>query len=90
MQVVPVDPLIFRFRVPFPFDQVLHLAPSSKSVRLEDLFDFVFFFSIDKVRRWSGKVRSVELGFMIRGQQVCMEDVVYLPLRGKRQLISDR
>ena len=90
MQVVPVDPLVFQFWVPFPFDEVLYLAPSSNFPRLEDLFDFVFFFPIDKVRRRSCEIWSVELGFMIRGQQVCMEDVVYLPLWRERQLISDR
>ena len=76
VQVIPVDPLVFRFWVPFPLDEVLHLAPSSKPSRLEDLFDFVFFFPIDKVRRGSCEIRSVELGFMIRGQQVRMEDVM--------------
>ena len=90
MQVVPVDPVVFRFWVPFPLDEVLHLAPSSKSLQLEDLFDLIFFFSIDKVRRGSCEIRPVELGLMIRGQQVCVEDVVYLPLWGKHQLISDR
>ena len=48
---------------------------------MENVFDFVFLFPIDKVRRGFGEVRSVELGLMIRGQQVRMEDVVYLPLR---------
>ena len=57
---------------------------------MEDVFDFVFLFPIDKVRRGFGEVRSVELSFMIRGQQVYMEDIVYLPLRRKCQLISDR
>ena len=57
---------------------------------MTDLFDFIFFFSVDKVRRGSCEIRSVELGLLIRGQQVCVEDVVYLPLRRKCQLISDR
>ena len=90
MQVVPIDPLVFRCWVPFPLDKVLHFAPSPKSSRLEDFFDFIFLFPIDKVRRGSCEIRSVEFGLLIRGQQVCMEDVVYLPLWGKLQLIGDR
>ena len=90
VQVIPIDPLVFRLWVPLPLDEVLHFAPSSIFPRLEDVFDFVFFFPIDKVRRGFGEVRSVELGFMIRGQEVCMEDIVYLPLQRKCQLISDR
>jgi len=33
----------------------------------EDGFDFLFFHSIDKVRRWPGKVGAVSRGLMIWG-----------------------
>ena len=90
MYVIPINPLILQVRVSLPFDQVLYFTLSAELLRLQDFFDFVFFLPIDKVRRGFHKVWSVELGFTIRGQQVCMEDVMYLPLWGKFQLISDR
>ena len=90
MYVVPIDPLILQVWVPFPFDQVLYLTLSAELPRLQDLFDFVLLLSINKVRRGFRKVGSMELGFMIRGQQVCMEDIMYLPLQREYQLISDR
>ena len=31
-----------------------------------NLFNFVFFFPIDKVRRWRGEVFSMDFVFMIR------------------------
>ena len=90
MDIVPIDPLILQCRVSLPLDQVLYLVLSAVFSRLDDFLNFVFFFPIDKVRWWSCEIWSVELGFMIRGQQVCMENVMYLPLRQKLQLISDR
>ena len=90
MYVVPVDPLIFCIWVSLPFDQVLHFTLSAIFSQLEDFLNLILFFPIDKVRRWFRKVWSVELGLMIRGQEVCVEDVMYLPLWQKFQLISDR
>ena len=89
MHVIPVDPLILRVWVPFPLDQVLHLVLSSELSGLQDFFNLILLFSIDKVRRGFHKVRSVELSFAIRGQEVYMEDIMDLPLWGKFQLISD-
>ncbi len=43
----------------FPLDQVMEFAPPSLSAYLLYFFDFIFFFSIDKVRCWSGIVQPV-------------------------------
>ena len=43
-------------------------------------FDFVFIFSIDKVRWWSGEVRTVGLCFMIGHQEGCMKYIMDVPV----------
>src|SRR6266702_8658880 len=63
-----------------PLDQVMEFTPSSLSPYLLDFFDLIFFFSIDKVRHWSGIVRPVQRHFLIRCQEVGVDHRVYLPL----------
>ena len=66
MDLVSWFPCIVAFGIPLPFDQVLKsFCPSELSV-CDDSFDFVFFFSIDKVRRWLGEVWAMRSCFMIR------------------------
>ena len=52
-------PCVVAFRVSLPFDEVLE--PSSLPVMtvIDNTLHFIFFFSVDKVRWWSRKVRSV-------------------------------
>src|SRR6266571_3368937 len=64
-----------------PLDQVVELTPSSLSPYLLDFFDLIFFFSIDKVRRWSGIVRPVQRRLFIGCLEVGVDHRVYLPLR---------
>ena len=58
-------PGVVRFRVPFPFDEVLEgSSPASISV-INHFFHLIFFFSFDKVRRWPRIVGSVCVHFAI-------------------------
>ena len=51
---------------------------------INDGLDFIFFGVFDKVRRWPRVVGPVLRGFAIRGQEGCVEDVMYGP--GRREL----
>ena len=57
------DPGVFFGRVSFPSDQ--EGAGGRRSAVADNLFDLVFFFSIDKVRRWRREVPAVDLVFTI-------------------------
>ena len=64
-QVPLRDPGIFFGRVSLPSDQ--EGAGGRRSAVVDDLFNFVFFFSFDKVRRWwCREVLAVDLVFAIR------------------------
>jgi len=52
-------PCIVTHGKSLPFDIVLYLTPLASVTCVEDLLHFIFCFSIDKVRWWSGKVGSV-------------------------------
>jgi len=59
MDLIGVFPSIVTFRVSLPFDEVLERPRlPMMSVALYQLH-FVFRFSINQVRRWSGKVRAM-------------------------------
>ena len=59
-------PCVVAFGISLPFDEILKpFRPSELSV-CDDSFDFVFFFSINEVRGWSGEVWAVCSSFMIR------------------------
>ena len=45
----------------------------------KDRFNFVFFFSVYKVRWWSEEVGAMLHGFLIGGEERCMENRVDLP-----------
>ena len=63
-QVLFRDPRIFFGRIPFPSDQ--EGTGRWGSTVAYDLFNFIFFFPVDKVRRWCREVLAVDLVFMIR------------------------
>ena len=48
----------------------------------EDRFNFIFFFTVYKVRWWSEEVRAVFRHFLIGGKKRGVEDWVDLPLGG--------
>ena len=58
------DPRVFFGRVSLPSDQ--EGAGRWRSTVANDLLDFIFLFSIDKVRRWRGEVPAVDLILAIR------------------------
>ena len=64
-QVPSRDPGVFFGRVSLPSDQ--EGAGGRGSAVADDLFNFVFFFAVNKVRGWRGEVLAVDLVFTIRG-----------------------
>ncbi len=67
MDLISWFPCVVAFGVSFPFEQVLKPFQSSELSVCDDSFDFVFFFSINEVGRWSGEVWAVRSHFMIWG-----------------------
>ncbi len=65
MNLISWFPCVVAFRVSLPFNEILKFLRSSKLSVCDDLFDFIFIFSIDKVRWWSGEVWAMCLCFMI-------------------------
>ena len=63
-QVPLRDPGVFFGGVSFPSDQ--DRTGRRGSAVADNLFNFVFFFAVDKVRRWRGEVPAVDLVFTIR------------------------
>ena len=58
------DPRVFFSQVSFPSDQ--EGTGRWGSAVAHDLFYFVFFFSVDKIRGWRREVLAVDLVFAIR------------------------
>ena len=58
-------PRVVAFRVSLPFDQILQGLVAPEEPVITDPLHFVFFFSVDKVRWWSGEVGAVRGGFAI-------------------------
>ena len=58
------NPVFFFGRVSFPSDQ--EGTGGRSSAVADDLFNFVFFFAVDKVRRWRREVPAVDLVFALR------------------------
>jgi hypothetical protein len=52
-------PGVVTFGIALPFDQVLQGLAMPPSLVSMDLFYFIFLFSINEIRRWSGKVGSM-------------------------------
>ena len=63
-QVPLRNPGIFFGGVSFPSDQ--ERTGCRGSAVADNLFDFVFFFAVDKVRGWRREVPAVDLVFSIR------------------------
>ncbi len=60
-------PYIVAFGVSLPFNEILELSGSSVLSVCNDSLDFVFLFSVNEVRGWSGKVWAMHSCFVIRG-----------------------
>ena len=68
----------------------MELPFTSEVTVINDGLDFVLFGVFDKVRRWPRVVVPVFYGFVIRGQEGCVEHVMDGPGYGESQLICDR
>jgi hypothetical protein len=58
-------PCVVAFWVAFPFYEILQGLVTSEVSVITNLFHFIFRFSVDKVRWWSGEVGAVCGGFAI-------------------------
>ena len=81
--MVSCFPCVIRIGVAFPLDKILKLSFTSEMTVINDGLDFVLFGVFDKVRWWPRVVSSVLHGFMIRGQEGRMEDVMDGPGSGE-------
>ena len=70
-------PGVFRQWIAFPCGQVP--AVFAVATVSYDLINFILFFSINHVRRRLGEVRSMCVGFSIRGKEGGMEDIMDFP-----------
>jgi len=59
VNLIGVFPSIVTFGVSFPLDKVLELSRSSMTLVASYQLHFIFHFSINWVRRWSGKVGAM-------------------------------
>ena len=66
MDMVSWLPCVVTFGVSLPFDEILESFRSSELSVCDDSFNFVLFFSVDEVRRWSGEVWAMRSRFVIR------------------------
>ena len=73
--------------VALPSDQVLLF--STIGLMSDDLLDFPFWFTIDKVRQGFQEVRAVLLCFVVGGQEGCVEDVVDFPSTWELETIGN-
>ncbi len=82
MDLISWFPCVVTFRVSFPFYEILEPSGSSVLSVCNDSFHFVFFFSINEVRRWSGEVWTVCSCLVIRSQKGCVKYIMNSPIRG--------
>src|SRR5579863_7749949 len=90
MYLVSWFPGVIALRVALPFEEILELFLLCMTSVASYLLHFVFRFSRDKVRWWSGIVGSVGVHLDVRGKQAGMENRVDVPLMGKLKLIGHR
>ena len=76
-QVLLRNPGVFFSRVPLPSDQ--KGAEGQRSTVSDNLFNFIFLFSVDKVRGWCRKVLSMHSVFFVWSEKRCMKDWVNFP-----------
>ncbi len=82
MDLISWFPCVVAFGVSLPFDEILESFRLSKLSVCDDLFDFVFIFSVNEVRGWPGEVWAMRSCFMIGSQERCMKHVVDSPVCG--------
>jgi hypothetical protein len=55
-----------------------------------DLFNFIFFFSLNKLWGWCREVLAVDLILTIRGEKGSVEYIVDFPSFGESELVDNR
>jgi len=85
LHVVDGLPCIVALWVSLPLDQVLEFAPVMSVAPY--CLDLILFFTFDHVRWWPHKVLAMFFHLDVRHKEGGMENGVYVPLRGKPQLI---
>ena len=65
-------------------------ATRGSSAMTDNRFDFLFFFTVDEIRWWWNKVRSMGIIVFDRRQERCMEYIMNAPLHGECESISYR
>jgi len=67
MHMLGVYPFIIAVQKPLPFDKVLQPSLFPKSLMIKDSFDFLLFFTINKIWGWTQEVQTV-FGSLLIGQ----------------------
>jgi len=67
MDLISWFPGIICFRVSYPLDKILESSSPPGAPMINDSFDFIFFLSFDKVRRWPRVVGAMCARFAIGG-----------------------
>ena len=90
MDLVSWFPSVVTLGIPLPFNEILQLFQPSELSVCDDPFYFVFLFSVDEVRRWSGEVWAVRSCFVVRRQEGRVKYVVDPPVWGQFESVSYR
>jgi len=59
MDLIGIFPSIVAFGIPLPFDEILECSGASMTSVAFDQLHFIFRFSINQVRWWSGEIGAV-------------------------------
>ena len=79
MYLISWFPCVVTFRISLPLYEILQSSGPTMTSVVNNALHFILFFTIDQVRWWPGKVRSVCCGFLIWGEEGGVEHVVYAP-----------
>jgi len=90
MNLLSWFPCVVAFGISLPFDEILQPFQPSELPVCDDSFHFVFLFSVDEVRRWSGEVWAVRSCFVVRRQEGRVKYVVDPPVWGQFESVSYR
>ena len=84
-----VNPLILQVGVSLPFDKLLQFLPSAEMLLVQNLLNFIFFFSIYQFW-WQALVVAPMCGSLaVWCEKICVKNRVDAPLCGKFEAIID-
>ena len=79
VDVIHADPLVLRFGVSNPFDEVPEFLSGADSPRVQNSFDLVLFFSFYQIWWWVLEVGTMCFRFLVWCEERHVERVVDLP-----------